>query len=120
MTIVLDHTIVPVADKQRSARLLGELIGAEPGPPAGPFVPVAVNDQLTLDFDERFGARPGHYGFLVDDHIFDRSVERAIALNLEWGSQPRVVDRNIDQSHDARRVYIRDPDGVAYEFFTRS
>lgn len=39
MTIVLDHTIVPVADKRRSAHLFADLIGATPGIPAGPFVP---------------------------------------------------------------------------------
>lgn len=61
MTIVLDHTIVAVADKRRSAHLFADLIGATPGIPAGPFVPVEVNRELTLDFDERFGARPGHY-----------------------------------------------------------
>ena len=38
-------------------------------------------------------------------------------LDLEWGSAPRLVDRQIDKDGSARRVYIRDPDGVAYEFF---
>ncbi len=79
--IVLDHTIVPVADKLRGAQLLGELIGVEPDAPAGPFVPVRVNAELTFDIDDRFGARAGHYAFRGD-------------------------------------VYICDPDGIAYEFFT--
>jgi catechol 2,3-dioxygenase-like lactoylglutathione lyase family enzyme len=118
MTVVLDHTIVPVADKHRGARLLADLIGAETGPPAGPFVPVRINGELTLDFDDRFGARPGHYAFLVDDAVFDRALDTAIELGLEWASAPRVVDRQIDQRDGCRRVYIRDPDGVAYEFFT--
>jgi catechol 2,3-dioxygenase-like lactoylglutathione lyase family enzyme len=120
MTIVLDHTIVPVADKHRGARLLAELIGVKPGQPTGPFVPVEINSELTLDFDERLGARAGHYAFLVDDDIFDKALQTAIARALEWGSAPLTADRQIDQSNHARRVYIRDPDGIAYEFFTTS
>lgn len=116
--IVLDHTIVPVADKARGARLFGDLIGVEPDEPAGPFVPVRVNAELTFDFDDRFGARPGHYAFRVDDALFDRAMEAAVARELEWGSAPRVVDRQIDSAGGGRRVYIRDPDGIAYEFFT--
>jgi hypothetical protein len=49
-------------------------------------VPVEVNDELTFHFDERFGARPGHYAFLVDNATFDRVVETAVELDLEWGS----------------------------------
>jgi catechol 2,3-dioxygenase-like lactoylglutathione lyase family enzyme len=118
MTIVLNHTIVPVGDRHRSARLLADLVGVEADPPAGPFVPVRVNDDLTLDFDDRFGARPGHYAFLVDDATFDAALDRAMELDLEWGSAPRVLDRQINQSGGGRGVYIRDPDGIAYEFFT--
>jgi catechol 2,3-dioxygenase-like lactoylglutathione lyase family enzyme len=118
MTIVLDHTIVAVADKQRSARLLADLIGGDPGAPMGPFVPVEVNPDLTLDFDDRFGPQPGHYAFRVDDALFDHALKRAVDLELDWGSAPRVADRQVDASGAARRVYVRDPDGVAYEFFT--
>jgi catechol 2,3-dioxygenase-like lactoylglutathione lyase family enzyme len=118
MTIVLNHTIVPVGDRHRSARLLADLVGVEADPPAGPFVPVRVNDDLTLDFDDRFGPRPGHYAFLVDDGTFDAALDRAMELDLEWGSAPRVLDRQINQSGGGRGVYIRDPDGIAYEFFT--
>ncbi|CAJ59213.1 MULTISPECIES: VOC family protein [Frankia] len=118
MTVVLNHTIVPVADKERSARLLAALLGVEAGEPAGPFVPVRVNDELTLDFDDRLGARPGHYAFLVDDVTFDVALDQARRSGLAWGSAPRTVDRQINHLGGGRGVYIRDPDGIAYEFFT--
>jgi catechol 2,3-dioxygenase-like lactoylglutathione lyase family enzyme len=118
MTIVLNHTIVPVADRQRGARLLADLLGLRVGAPAGPFVPVRINDDLTFDFDDRLGARPGHYAFLVDDDTFDRALDRAQRDDLEWGSAPRVVDRQINHLGGGRGVYVRDPDGIAYEFFT--
>ena len=118
MTIVLNHTIVPVGDKQRGAELLAGLLGLAVGAPAGPFVPVRINDDLTFDFDARLGARAGHYAFLVDDATFDRALGLAEGSDLSWGSGPRQSDRQINHLGGGRGVYIRDPDGIAYEFFT--
>jgi catechol 2,3-dioxygenase-like lactoylglutathione lyase family enzyme len=118
MTIVLNHTIVPVADKHRGARLLADLLGLTVGDPAGPFTPVRINDDLTFDFDDRLGARPGHYAFLVDDATFDAALDHAQRTDLDWGSAPMLVDRQINHLGGGRGVYIRDPDGIAYEFFT--
>jgi catechol 2,3-dioxygenase-like lactoylglutathione lyase family enzyme len=118
MTIVLNHTIVPVGDKQRGARLLADLLGLPVGSPAGPFVPVQINDDLTFDFDDRLGARPGHYAFLVDDPVFDHALGLARSAGLAWGSAPRLADEQINRLGGGRGVYIRDPDGIAYEFFT--
>ena len=118
MTIILNHTIVPVGDKQRGAQLLADLLGLPVGSPAGPFVPVQVNDDLTFDFDDRLGARPGHYAFLVDDLVFDHALQLARSSGLAWGSAPRRSDEQINHRGGGRGVYIRDPDGIAYEFFT--
>jgi catechol 2,3-dioxygenase-like lactoylglutathione lyase family enzyme len=118
MTIVLNHTIVPVGDKHRGARFLADILGIVVGAPAGPFVPVQVNDDLTFDFDDRLGARPGHYAFLVDDATFDRALSLAENSELAWGSAPRLVDQRINRASGGRGVYIRDPDGIAYELFT--
>jgi catechol 2,3-dioxygenase-like lactoylglutathione lyase family enzyme len=118
MTIVLNHTIVPVGDKHRGARFLADLLDLEAGPPAGPFAPVRINDELTFDFDERLGARPGHYAFLVDDATFDGALNFARESGLEYGSAPRLSDRSINRASGGRGVYVRDPDGIAYELFT--
>jgi catechol 2,3-dioxygenase-like lactoylglutathione lyase family enzyme len=118
MTIVLNHTIVPVGDKHRGASFLADLLGVAVGAPAGPFVPVLVNGDLTFDFDDRFGARPGHYAFLVDDATFDAALALARASELSWGSAPRLADRQINRLGGGRGVYVRDPDGIAYELFT--
>ena len=118
MTIVLNHTIVPVGEKHRGARFLADLLGVEAGPAVGPFAPVRINDDLTFDFDDRLGARPGHYAFLVDDSTFDHALTLAEESGLEYGSAPRVSDRRINRAGGGRGVYIRDPDGIAYELFT--
>jgi catechol 2,3-dioxygenase-like lactoylglutathione lyase family enzyme len=118
MTIVLNHTIVPVGDKHRGARFFADLLGVVVGRPTGPFVPVRVNHDLTFDFDDRLGARPGHYAFLVDDSTFDRALNLATESELEWGSAPGPADQQINRIGGGRGVYIRDPDGIAYELFT--
>lgn len=61
---------------------------------------------------------PGHYAFLVDDATFDAALDYAKRSDLDWGSAPRLVDRQINHLGGGRGVYIRDPDGIAYEFFT--
>ena len=118
MTVVLNHTIVPVSDKLRGAQVFAALLGVEAGEQTGPFVPVRVNEDLTFDFDDRSGGRSGHYAFLVDDATFDRALSVAVDSELPWGSAPRLVDQQINHLGGGRGVYIRDPDGIAYEFFT--
>jgi catechol 2,3-dioxygenase-like lactoylglutathione lyase family enzyme len=118
MTIVLNHTIVPVSDKARGAQVLAALLGVEVAAPAGPFVPVPINTDLTFDFDDRFGGRGGHYAFLVDDQTFDTALDFAKDSGLPWGSAPRQVDQQINHLGGGRGVYVLDPDGIAYEFFT--
>ena len=109
---------MPVGDKHRGARFLADLLDLVVGAPVGPFVPVRINGDLTLDFDDRLGARPGHYAFLVDDATFDRALRLAQESELQWGSAPRLSDRQINRTGGGRGVYIRDPDGIAYELFT--
>ena len=118
MTVILNHTIVPVGDKERGARFLADLLGLHVSEPAGPFAPVQINEDLTLDFDDRLGARLGHYAFLVDDGTFDHALGLAVKEGLEYGSAPRLTDYQINHLGGGRGVYIRDPDGIAYEFFT--
>ena len=71
MSIVLNHLIVPAADKTAAATFFADLLGLPVSAPSGPFVPVRVNDDLALDFDDRHQAQPGHYAFLIDDDTFD-------------------------------------------------
>jgi catechol 2,3-dioxygenase-like lactoylglutathione lyase family enzyme len=119
MSIELNHTIVPVSDRQRAATFFANLVGAPPGKPSGPFVGVSVNEHLTLDFDDRRGAAPGHYAFLVDDLTFDHVLSAADRLSADFGSGPGAGwDRGINHLNNGRGVYVQDPDGHSYEFFT--
>lgn len=118
--IVLDHTIVPARDRAAGAAFFAELMGLTVGAPAGPFVPVRVNRDLTFDFDDRGRVEPGHYGFLVDDPTFDAVLRRlARRPEVEFGSGPGSGwDRDINHLNGGRGVYVRSPEGHSYELFT--
>jgi catechol 2,3-dioxygenase-like lactoylglutathione lyase family enzyme len=119
MSIVLNHMIVPAADKRASAEVLARLLGLPVGEPAGPFVPVRVNEDLTLDFDDRHHPQPGHYAFLVDDDTFDALLAHLGDTPIDYGSGPaQGWDRRINHLGGGRGVYVRDPDGHSYELFT--
>jgi catechol 2,3-dioxygenase-like lactoylglutathione lyase family enzyme len=120
MPIVLNHTIVPASDKTTSAAFLAGLLGLARPEPAGPFVALSVNDDLTLDFDDRRGVQPGHYAFLVDEDTFDAVLERLHNdPSVTFGAGPEDGwDRRINHLGGGRGVYVRDPDGHSYEIFT--
>ena len=120
MSVQLNHTIVRAVDKDASARFFAELLGLEVGAPAGPFTPVRVNADLTLDFDQRGAVVPGHFGFLVDDRTFDAVLDRLLDRpDVPFGSGPEHGwDRRINRLAGGRGVYVLDPDGHSYEFFT--
>uniref|UniRef100_UPI002457F702 hypothetical protein n=1 Tax=Nocardia brasiliensis TaxID=37326 RepID=UPI002457F702 len=87
MRVVLNHTIVPAADRHAAATFFADLLGLTVGGQVGPFAPVRVNDDLTLDFDDRATVVPGHYGFLVDDDTFDALLRRlARQPEVDFGS----------------------------------
>ncbi|SNS09418.1 VOC family protein [Actinomadura mexicana] len=120
MSVVLNHTIVPVTDKSAGARFFADLLGLHIHEEAGPFAPVRVNADLTFDFDDRHGVQPGHYAFLIDDVTFDAVLERLRRdPAIDYGSGPEHGwDRQINHLGGGRGVYVRDPDGHSYELFT--
>ena len=119
MTIELDHTIVAVDDKHVASQFFAELVGIAGGVENGPFIGVTVNDRLTLDFDDRRGAQAGHYAFLVDDATFDHVLRAAQRLVANYGSGASLGwDRSINHLGGGRGVYVQDPSGHSYEFFT--
>ncbi|WP_039826895.1 VOC family protein [Nocardia testacea] len=118
--IVLDHAVVPVADRAAGAAFFAELMGLTVGDPVGPFLPVRVNESLTFDFDDRGRVEPGHYGFLVDEATFDAVLGRLARWPaVEFGSGPgNGWDRDINHLRGGRGVYVRSPEGHSYEMFT--
>jgi catechol 2,3-dioxygenase-like lactoylglutathione lyase family enzyme len=123
MTVHLDHLLVPARDKLASARLLAELLGvpwSESG--IGPFVPVYLNDGLTLDFDQWSDPFPLlHLCFRVDQDEFDAILGRIRAAGIPYRSNVHgPVDQCIDTEHGGSIVYWNEPDGHQWELLTVS
>ena len=124
MAIELDHIIVPAADRVASARLIARLLGVPWSETCnvGPFSPVYVSDELTLDFAQSPGPfTAGHFAFRVSPAEFETILARLEAAGIGYRSTPLgPVDMQINTNHGGRSVYWSEPDGHAWEILTVS
>ena len=123
MKVELDHLMVPSRDKRAAAKRLAGLLGvpwAESG--IGPFVPVFLNEGLTLDFDQWEGEIPRiHFCFRVGEREFDAILGRIREAGIPYRSAVHgPVDSKVDESHGGRIVYWNEPDGHQWEMLTES
>jgi catechol 2,3-dioxygenase-like lactoylglutathione lyase family enzyme len=121
MAIELNHTIVHARDPQRSADFLAELLGRPAPVRFGPFLGVALDNGVTLDFIATDAALViEHYAFLVSEAEFDAIFERIRARALPYWADPRHAEPGRINHHDGGRgVYWNDPDGHYLEIITR-
>ena len=121
MAITLNHTIVNVRDRQRSARFLAEILGLPTQPFLfGPFAVVQVGETSLdyIDSDEHI--EPQHYAFLVSEPEFDEIFGRIREHGLPyWADPARRQAGQINHWDDGRGVYFPDPDGHLLEIITR-
>ena len=123
MTIHLDHLLVPCRDKIAAAKLLAKLLGVPWSKTGiGPFAPVFVSDEFTIDFDEWAEPIPMiHYCFRVSVDEFDAIFARINAAEIPYRSAVHgPVDFKIDTEHGGRIVYWNVPDGHQWEMLTVS
>src|SRR5262245_45142820 len=115
--------MVPARDKLASARRLAEILGVPWSPHGiGPFIPVYVNDGLTLDFDEWSDPLPRiHFCFRVTEPEFDAILGRIRAAGIPYRSSVHgPVDHAVDTAHGGRIVYWNEPDDHYWEMLTQS
>jgi catechol 2,3-dioxygenase-like lactoylglutathione lyase family enzyme len=119
VTITLNHTIVPARDKSAAAQFFARIFGLHADPESGHFVPVRINDTLTLFFDGDEEFESHHYAFHVSDAEFDAIFGRIREAQLAYGSAPSSLDDGKpDDWNGGRGVYFRDPDGHVLELMT--
>lgn len=119
MNITLNHTIVPAHDKEASARFFAEIFGLEYKGLAGHFAPVRIDDNLTLDFDNRDEFDWHHYAFKVGDDVFDAVLGRVKEAGLPYGSGPASrTDGQLNNRRGGRGFYFDDPNGHVLELMT--
>ena len=122
--IRIDHAVVPSRDRAAGAQLLAEILGvawsAETA--VGPFSPVYVNDDLTLDFAQAEGPFPLlHFCFRVDDAAFDAILARIREKGIAYRSRPMgEADMQVNTCDGGRNVYWNEPDGHVWEILTVS
>jgi hypothetical protein len=120
MPVRLNHTIVHVRDRERSARLLAELLGLAEPVPFGPFLVVELANGCSLDFMHDGGTiQPQHYAFLVSEAEFDEIFARIQARGLPYWADPyhRQPGR-INTNDGGRGLYWDDADGHNLEIIT--
>ncbi len=83
--------------------------------------PIQVNDDLTLDFDNREGFESHHYAFHVSDEEFNTIFGRIKAEGITYGSGPRdLEDMKTNSRRGGQGVYFLDLDGHILELLTRT
>ncbi|MET9625089.1 MULTISPECIES: VOC family protein [unclassified Streptomyces] len=122
MAIELNHTVVHSRDKQASARFLAGILGVEVGAPFGPFVPVDLDNRVTLDFyeDPELTLVPQHFAFLVPEEEFDTMIARLEVARVTYYADPHHSDPGrVNRLFGGRGAYFADPDGHNMEILTR-
>ena len=122
MTVELNHTIVPVHDKQKAATFLTEILDLEPPQPVGPFLCEQTSNGVSIDYDDRdiWTVTSHHYAFLVSEDSFDAAFERITDAGIAYHAEPNG-DRPGEIYHSktgGRGVYFPDPDGHLMELLT--
>ena len=124
MTVVLDHTIVPVNDREESVEFYTRIFGFEDLGAAGPFLAVRVNDSLNLDFRQSDEFNSIHYAFAMDAGEFDAAFQRIKDSGIPYGDGPGAQDNmkgpgiTLGSQGDGKAVYFKDPSGHVLEIKT--
>ena len=122
MTLELNHTIVCARDKRASAAYLAELLDATVGPDDGPFVPIMLENSVTLDFmdrDDDFTMQ--HYAFLVDGGSFDAAYKRMLDKDVTIYADPFLKQPGETYAENGTRgFYFRDFAGHTMELLTKA
>jgi catechol 2,3-dioxygenase-like lactoylglutathione lyase family enzyme len=118
MTVVLDHHIIPVRDKDESAGFLARILGLPFEGAKGSFASVHVGDTI-LDFSTRQPVPRLHYAFKVSEEEFDGVVARLQAEEVPWGSEhDGTYNYKWNERAGGRGIYFPDPCGHSWEVIT--
>ena len=117
----LDHTIIPVEDKEAASQLMVRVMGWEFLGYRGSQGHVRVNDTLVVRFDDREAdgeRKPLHFAFHVGEGEFDAILERLVAEDLKYGTSTRDMNMQWNELHGGRRIFFADRNGHSYELMT--
>ena len=121
MATVLDHTIVPVNDRERAVEFYTRIFGFEDLGEVGPFLAVRVNETFNLDFRDSDDFRSIHYAFAMDNDEFDAAFARIREADIPYGDSPFDMENmkgpgmTTGAKGQGKAVYFKDPNGHVLE-----
>ncbi|WP_025274001.1 VOC family protein [Haloglycomyces albus] len=123
MSVQFNHTIIGSRDNRVSAEYFAELLGLKVGKEWGPFIPIELENGVTLDFanvpEHIEEIQPQHYAFLVSDEVFDRALGKIRQWGQDYWADPRQQVKNDYNTNDGGRgFYFLDPAGHYMELIT--
>ncbi len=121
MGIELNHTIVWCRDQRKAADFFAAVLGRPAPARFGPFLVVALDNGVSLDFMEPDGEVSfEHYAFLMSEAEFDAVFERIRSRGLTYWADPgREKPGELYHHNGGRGFYFLDPDGHLLEAMTR-
>ena len=124
MATVLDHTIVPVRDRQESVEFYNRILGFEDLGEVGPFLAVRVNDTFNLDFRYSDDFQSIHYAFAMDPEEFEAAFARIRESGMPYGDSPYDMENmkgpgmTMGAKGQGKAVYFKDPSDHVLEIKT--
>jgi catechol 2,3-dioxygenase-like lactoylglutathione lyase family enzyme len=119
MTIELDHTIVHARDKRASAAFLAQILGISVSPDLARFVPVQVDNRVSLEYLDDAEPAPQHYAFRVSRDTYDAAFARITESGVGYFAEPG--GEGPGQRYNKRGCqgfYFRDPNSHLMELMT--
>lgn len=124
MATVLDHTIVPVRNREEAVEFYSRIFGFEDLGEVGPFLAVRVNEGFTLDFRDSDDFRSIHYAFAMEPDEFDKAFANIRESGITYGDSPSGQENmqgpgmTLGAKGMGKAVYFKDPNGHLLEIKT--
>ncbi|GAA3038049.1 VOC family protein [Actinokineospora globicatena] len=123
MSVQFNHTVVLASDKHTGAQFLADILGRPAPVPYGPFVTVALDNGVTLDYanhtDYDAPLTTTHLAFLVGEAEFDEILARVTERGIPYWADPMSsLPNQINTNDGGRGFYFLDPDGHHLEAIT--
>lgn len=121
MATYLDHTIVPVRDRQEAVEFYSRIFSFDDLGEVGPFLAVRVNDTLNLDFRQSNDFRSIHYAFAMEPDEFEAAFARVRESGIPYGDGPYDMENmkgpgmTTGAKGLGKAVYFKDPNGHVLE-----
>ena len=124
MGTVLDHTIVPVRDRDEAVKFYSRIFGFEDLGEVSVFKVVRVNDTFNQDFEKSDDFKSIHYAFAMGPNEFEAAFGKIRDSGITYGDDPHDHENTkgpvmtMGAKGIGKAVYFEDPNGQLLEIKT--